>query len=116
MSASTLSAGAAHKLRDRFAGALGAIEDGIHLSRDRQFNFVFTRQDEERLCGGHAFGNPVHSGEDFAERPASGEFHADMPVSAQRAVAGQNQVAHSGEAAQGLGACAQRGSGFSRKR
>ena len=90
--------GAASARRPPARTSDAAVEHLGHLRRDRQLDAV-ARAERERGAGRlHAFGDHLHAGEDLGERPAARQLDADVPVAAQRARAGQHEIAQAAQA------------------
>ena len=100
-------AGTEHEVFDGFAGIFAFVEDELHLFGDGHFDVVDAGQAEGGARGEDAFSNfAAEGGEDLREFAALAERLADGAVAAERAGAGEHQVASAGEAGEGFAAAA----------
>ena len=98
-------AGAEHEGFDGFAGVFAFVEDQLHLLGDGHFDVVLAGEAEGGAGGRDAFGDfAAEAGEDFREFAALAQRLSDGAVAAERAGAGEDQVADAGEAGEGFAA------------
>ncbi len=58
---------------------------------------MFAPQSQKRGGGSHAFGDHGHALQDFIQRAAFPKFKSDIAIAAERAGAGEDQIAETGE-------------------
>src|ERR1700739_3613435 len=85
------------------------MEDAVDLFGDGEFEAVFAGEREEGGGCANSFGDHGHAGKDFGGGAALAQFESHAAVAALGAVAGENEVTHSGEAAEGFGFAAESG-------
>lgn len=99
---------AGHELADRFDRVDAFEEDGVYGAGDGDFDFVFGGQGHHGFGGGDAFDDVGDAFEVFGELAALAEGLAAGAVAAFGAEATGGEVAHAGDAEEGVGAGAHR--------
>ncbi len=95
--------GAEHQVLDGFAGVFAFVEDELHLLGDGHFDVVLAGEAEGGAGGEDAFCDfAAQAFENLGEIAALAERLTDSPVAAERAGAGEDQVAYAGEAGEGF--------------
>ena len=90
-------------MSDSFAGVFALVEDELHLLRDGHFDVVAAGESEGGAGGEYAFGDFASEAlKNFREAVALTECLTDCPVARERAGAGENEVADTGEAGEGF--------------
>ena len=91
-----------HEDVDGLGRRAAAVEHGRHLGRDRQFDAMTGAERQRRAGRAYAFGDHAHAAEDLLERAAAAELEADVPVAAEIAGRGQDEVAEAAQSGQRL--------------
>src|SRR4051812_6166905 len=100
-----VTSGTGHQVAYGVGGSFVTMEDGIHLLGDRHLDAVAGGEPEGGGGGADSLGHLAsHAGEDIVELAAAAELDADGAVTRERAGAGEDEVAHAGEAGEGLAA------------
>jgi hypothetical protein len=70
-----------HQFVDGFSRRLSAIQDGVHLSGNRHFHMVDTRQFDRGMGGKNALGDhAMHACNDVGQFTSASEFHSDAAI------------------------------------
>ncbi len=96
-------AGPEHQIADGFAGVLTCFEDELHLRGDGHFNVMLAGKTEGGVRGVYAFSNlAAERVENLRQLAALAELLSDRAIAAERAGAGEHEIADSGESGEGL--------------
>src|SRR5271163_4501837 len=97
--------------REAPVGAFGrcaVIDDTVDFASDRHGNAVRIGELHDNAGSVDALSDLIHRCDDLVDWLARAELHADMPVAAALAGAGDDEIAHAGQPGEGVAVTARR--------